>query len=322
MAALLLDLGPGDEVIMPSFAFASIANAVVLRGATPVFVDIDRLSLNVDPGCVAAAITPRTRAIFVVHYAGVVAEMTTLRNIAQAHGLALVEDAAQALGATYEGKPAGSFGDIAAFSFHDTKNVIAGEGGALVLNRPELVARAEIIREKGTNRAAFLRDEVDKYTWVDIGSSYVVSELNAAFLFGQLEDWEGIARARGALWRAYDDAFRRSEFAELIGLPHVPPKCTHNAHMYYLIAPSGDARGDFIDFMKGEGIQTPFHFVPLHSSPAGRRFARVAGKMDVTDDIAGRLVRLPLHLRLGEDVDRVIRGVRQWCGRSRERRLA
>lgn len=312
MAALLLDLGPGDEVVMPSFAFSSIANAVVLRGGVPVFVDIDASTLNIDPGRVAAAITGKTRAIFVVHYAGVVADMTALRNLAVDHGLALVEDAAHALGATCRDKPAGSFGDLAAFSFHDTKNVVSGEGGCLVVNRADLVSRAEIIREKGTNRAAFFRGEARKYSWVDVGSSYLMSELSAAFLLGQIEKVRLITEKRREMWAQYHAGLCDLEERGLFRLPHIPSACDHNGHIFYLLMANAGLRARFIDDMEAAGIWTPFHFVPLHSAPAGRRYARTAGPMDITDDVAARLVRLPIHLELGDGIDRVIDVVREW----------
>lgn len=312
MAALLLDLGPGDEVLMPSFAFASIANAVVLRGATPVFVDIDAATLNISLRDTEAAITRRTKAIFVVHYAGVVSDMTSLASLARNNGLALVEDAAQALGARFRQQPAGSFGDIAAFSFHDTKNVVAGEGGCLVVNRADLVHRAEIIREKGTNRAAFLRGEIGKYEWVDVGSSYLISELSAAFLLGQIENLGNITEKRRKMWEHYYACLRELEDSKLFRLPRIPSECEHNGHIFYLVMASAALQRDFINYMKDARIQTPFHFVPLHSAPAGRRYGRTAGSMDRTDEIAARLVRLPIHLDVGNNIDRVIDRVRQW----------
>jgi dTDP-4-amino-4,6-dideoxygalactose transaminase len=306
MAAILCDLGPGDEVIMPSFTFVSTANAVVLRGATPVFVDIDPRTLNIDPAQVARAITPRTRAITTVHYAGVIAEMDSLAEIARAHRLLLVEDAAQAYGSTYRGRQAGSLGDMAAFSFHETKNIIAGEGGALVLNRPELIERAEIIREKGTNRSRFFRGQVDKYSWVDMGSSFLPGELVAAFLTAQLEEEERIRATRLALWQRYDEAFRPLAGKGRIGAPFIPEHTTTNGHIYYLLLRDLNDRTAFIDHMKVDEITTPFHYVPLHSAEAGRRFGRAAGPMTVTDQIADRLARLPSFFSLGKSIERVI----------------
>jgi dTDP-4-amino-4,6-dideoxygalactose transaminase len=306
MAAILCDLGPGDEVIMPSFTFVSTANAVVLRGATPVFVDIDPRTLNIDPAQVARALTPKTRAITAVHYAGVIAEMDSLAEIARANRLLLVEDAAQAYGSTYKGRQAGSLGDMAAFSFHETKNIIAGEGGALVLNRPNLTERAEIIREKGTNRSRYFRGQVDKYSWVDLGSSFLPGELVAAFLAAQLEEEDRIRATRLALWQQYDQAFRPLAEKGRIGVPFIPAHATTNGHIYYLLLRDLEDRTAFIAHMKAEEITTPFHYVPLHSAEAGRRFGRASGPMTVTDNIADRLVRLPSFFSLAEGAQRVI----------------
>ena len=307
MAAILCDLGPGDEVIMPSFTFVSTANAVALRGAVPVFVDIDAQTLNIDPDKAAAAVTPRTRAIFAVHYAGFPADMDALAAIARDHGLLLVEDAAQALGSTYKGRPAGSLGDMAAFSFHETKNIISGEGGALTLMRPDLIERAEIIREKGTDRSRFLRGQVDKYTWVDIGSSFLPGELVAAFLFGQLEQAEAIRQRRLALFRRYAEAFADLADAGRLRLPVTPPETVGNGHMFYLLLRDIEDRDAFIAHMRAAGIITPFHYVPLHSAPAGQRHARFEGNgLPVTDDISARLVRLPLFYGLEDGIEGVI----------------
>jgi dTDP-4-amino-4,6-dideoxygalactose transaminase len=306
MAAILADLGPGDEVIMPSFTFVSTANAVVLRGATPVFVDIDPLTLNIDPVLTAQAITSKTRAIIAVHYAGVVADMDALREIAQTRNLTLIEDAAQAYGSTYHGRQAGSLGDMAAFSFHETKNVICGEGGAIAINRPELIERAEIIREKGTNRSRFFRGQVDKYSWVDLGSSFLPGELVAAFLLGQLEQEDSIRQRRIALWERYDEAFRPLIESGRIGGPHIPLHCKTNGHIYYILLRNLEERASFIAHMEADQIVTPFHYVPLHSSEAGRRFGHTPFPLSITDDIADRLVRLPSFFSLGGDVERVI----------------
>jgi dTDP-4-amino-4,6-dideoxygalactose transaminase len=305
MAALLLDIGPGDEVVMPSFTFVSTANAVALRGGVPVFVDIRPDTLNIDETLVEGAITARTKAIFPVHYAGVPAEMDPLRDIARRHGLAVVEDAAQALGSTYRGHSAGALGTLAAFSFHETKNVISGEGGCLAINDPALVERAEIVREKGTNRKRFFRGEVDKYTWVDVGSSFLPGELIASFLLGQLDAADAIRADRLASWTAYDAALRPWHNRGL-GTPSVPPHCRHNAHLYYLILPTAEARQALIGAMKADGVMTPFHYVPLHSSPAGRRLGRTAGDLPVTEDLSARLLRLPLYPRMGDALLRVI----------------
>lgn len=310
MAALLLDIGPGDEAIMPSFTFVSTANAVVLRGGVPVFVDIRPDTLNIDESLIEAAVTARTKMIVPVHYAGVPAEMDAIAASARRHGLAVVEDAAQALGSTYRGRKAGSLGTLAAFSFHETKNVISGEGGCLAINDPALVQRAEIIREKGTDRKRFFRGEVDKYTWVDIGSSFLPGELIASFLLGQLEAAEAIRADRVASWTAYDEALR--PFAPRgIGTPVVPAHCEHNAHLYYIILPSAEARATLIGRMRDDGVMTPFHYVPLHSSPAGRRLGRTSGTLSVTEDVSGRLVRLPLYPQMGDALPRVIERLRR-----------
>ena len=309
MAAMLCGLEPEDEVVMPSFTFVSTANAAVMRGAVPVFADIGDDTLNLCPERTAAAITPRTKAIFVVHYAGVVADMAAFRALADAHGLVLVEDAAQALGSTWRGAQAGSLGDLGAFSFHETKNVISGEGGALTINDPALEARAEIIREKGTNRSQFFRGQVDKYRWVDCGSSYLPGELIAAFLWAQLDRESAILARRLALWARYDEMLRPLSAHLPIRCPDTGGEGAHNAHMYYLRLPDLAARQRFIAAMKRQGITAPFHYVPLHSAPAGRRFGRAAGPMEVTDRVADTLVRLPLFYGL-EDQDRVIDAVR------------
>jgi dTDP-4-amino-4,6-dideoxygalactose transaminase len=306
MAAILADLAPGDEVIMPSFTFVSTANAVALRGAIPVFVDIDKSTLNIDPSAVANALTGRTRAITAVHYAGVPAEMDPLIEISRARNLLLVEDAAQAYGSTYRGRQAGSLGDIAAFSFHETKNVICGEGGAIVINKPELIDRAEIIREKGTDRARFFRGQVDKYSWIDLGSSFLPGELIAAFLLAQLEHESMIRKARTEIWTTYDRAFRPLIENGRIDGPHIPDHCTTNGHMYYLLLRDLDERTAFIEHMKAEHMHALFHYVPLHSSPAGRKFGRAASPLPVTENISDRLVRLPAYLNLGIEIGRVI----------------
>ena len=313
MAALLCDLAPGDEVIMPSFTFVSTANAVALRGAVPVFVDIDPHSLNIDPDAAARAVTPRTKAIFAVHYAGYPADMDRLAQVSRAHGLMLVEDAAQALGSTLNGRPAGSLGDMAAFSFHETKNIISGEGGALTLMRADLIERAEIIREKGTNRSRFLRGQVDKYTWVDLGSSMLPGELIAAFLEAQLARADAIRARRLALFDRYSAGFADLEAAGRVRLPHAPAGVQGNGHMFYLILRDIDDRDGFIAHMRAAGIVTPFHYVPLHSAPAGKRFARAEGSLAVTDDISARLVRLPMFWALDESgVDDIIAAARGW----------
>jgi dTDP-4-amino-4,6-dideoxygalactose transaminase len=300
MAAILSDLGPGDEVIMPSYTFTSTANAVVLRGATPVFVDIRPDTLNIDEQLIEQAITPHTKAITVVHYAGVGCEMDSILATAEKHNLIVVEDAAQAICATWRGQPLGRQGALSAFSFHETKNIISGEGGALVVNRDALAERSEIIWEKGTNRVRFKRGEVSKYQWVDLGGSYLPSELTAAFLYGQLQNAEKAIRIRLALWERYYTAFEDSENRGACRRPSCPPHCKHNGHIFYLLAPTGEARQRWLAEFRTVGINAPFHYVPLHSAPAGLRFGRTAGALDVTDSVASRLIRLPLHLHLSE----------------------
>jgi dTDP-4-amino-4,6-dideoxygalactose transaminase len=295
MAALLLDLKPGDEVIMPSFTFVSTANAFVLRGATPVFVDIRRDTLNIDERLVEAAITPRTRAIVAVHYAGISCNMDVLIDIGRRHGLVVIEDAAQGLLSSYQGRPLGSYGDLAAISFHETKNVTSGEGGALVVNNPRYAERAEILWEKGTDRSRFARGEVDRYTWVDIGSSFLPGEITAAFLWAQLEAAADITARRLALWHTYYDKCVPLEQLS-VELPTVPPGCVQNAHLFRVLLPREIARRDVLEDLNQGGVNAVFHYVPLHSSPAGRRFGRVAGAMAVTDDCSARLVRLPLWI--------------------------
>lgn len=307
MAAILADLGPGDEVILPSYTFVSTANAVVLRGATPVFVDIDPMTLNIDTVQAAAAISTRTRAIIAVHYAGFAADMDPLRALCDAHRLMLIEDAAQALGSTYKGRPCGSLGDMATFSFHETKNVISGEGGALTLNRADLYERAQIIREKGTNRSNFLKGHIDKYTWVDIGSSFLPGELVAAYLYAQLEHANNINARRAAMFETYWTAFADLAATGRIERPRIPEHSAGNGHMFYLLMQDAKDRDQFISHMTSHGINTPFHYIPLHSAPAGRRFGHTfQGRLPVTDDIASRLVRLPMYYDLPERLDEVI----------------
>ncbi len=306
MAAILCDLGPGDEVIMPSYTFVSTANAVVLRGAVPVFVDIERDTLNIDPVEVAAAVTPRTKAIFAVHYAGYPADMDALAEVAEAHDLLLVEDAAQALGSTYKGRKAGSLGDMAAFSFHETKNIISGEGGALTIMRPDLIERAEIIREKGTDRSKFFRGQVDKYSWVDMGSSFLPGELISSYMCAQLETADVINTRRLAVCNHYRDVFTDLEKQGRVQLPRHANMVTGNGHMFYLIMRNLADRTAFIAHMKAAEIITPFHYVPLHSAPAGKTYGRAHGDMTVTNDISDTLVRLPMYFDLGANIEHVL----------------
>jgi dTDP-4-amino-4,6-dideoxygalactose transaminase len=315
MSALLAEVGPGDEVILPSFTFTTTATAFVMRGATPVFVDIVPDTLNIDPGLVAAAITERTRAIVAVHYAGVGCEMDALRQIAERHGLMLIEDAAQGLGSSWEGKPLGTIGALGTFSFHETKNVMSGEGGALLINDPALIERAEILQEKGTNRRAFYRGQVDKYSWVDLGSSFLPSELTAAFLWAQLEDAASITQRRLRIWDRYHEALEPLEQARRLRRPIVPAQTRHNAHMYYVLLGDGAARDGALEALDALGINALFHYVPLHSSPAGRRFGRTNGPLPVTDEISGRLLRLPLWVEMtDDDIDYVVDGLRLTVG--------
>ena len=306
MACLLANLEPGDEVILPSYTFVSTANAVALRGAVPVFVDIREDTLNIDESLIEAAISDKTKAIIAVHYAGVVAEMDAINKIAERHDLFVIEDAAQALFSTYHGRQAGTLSHAAAFSFHETKNVLSGEGGALILRDEPAFHRAEILREKGTNRSQFFRGAIDKYTWVDLGSSYLPGELVAAFLYAQLEQAEAITRYRLDVCDAYRKAFADLEQQGRIRLPVVPPHCEANGHMFYLLLDGMDDRTAFIDAMKAAGVMTPFHYVPLHSAPAGRKFGRVHGEMTVTNEQSARLVRLPVYYGLGEHLSEVI----------------
>lgn len=310
MAAILSDVGSGDEVIMPSFTFTSTANAFVLRGARPVFVDIRKDTLNIDETLIEQAIGPRTRAICVVHYAGVSADMDAICAIAKRRNLIVIEDAAQGLYASFRGRPLGTFGTFGTFSFHETKNIVSGEGGALVVNDPAYVERAEIIWEKGTNRLRFKRGEVAKYTWVDVGSSYLPSDMIAAFLLSQLERGHDITDHRLGLWQRYQSAFTALEAQGAVQRPRVPQDCQANGHIYYLLAKDEARRDRALAALQASGITAIMHYVPLHSSPAGRRFGRVAGSMAVTDDVAGRLLRLPIHPQLDEaQQDRVIRAV-------------
>lgn len=300
MAAILADFQPGDEVIMPSYTFVSTANAFVLRGAVPVFVDIRPDTLNIDETKIEVAITPKTKAIVPVHYAGVGCEMDVIMDIAKRHSLLVIEDAAQGVMASYKGRPLGSIGHMAAFSFHETKNIISGEGGALMINDPRFVERAEIIREKGTNRSQFFRGQVDKYTWVDCGSSYLPSELISAFLWAQMDEADAITRRRLDIWDTYHRFLGQAEAAGKMRRPVIPVGCTHNAHMYYLLLPDLAHRTRFISRLKDAGIGAVFHYVPLHSSPFGQQAARTHGDMFVTSDLSDRLVRLPLWVGLEE----------------------
>lgn len=294
MAALLLDIQPGDEIIMPSYTFVSTANAFVLRGGIPVFVDIRADTLNLDEKLIEDAITSKTKAIVPVHYAGVSCEMDLISDIAKKYDLAVVEDAAQGIMSTYKGRPLGSLGDFGALSFHETKNVIAGEGGAILINSSDYIERAEVIREKGTDRSRFFRGEIDKYTWQDIGSSFLPGELIASFLWAQLEDCLDITQSRLNAWNYYHDSLKSLEDSESVRRPIVPDFCTHNAHMYYLVLNSLEQRTEWLHFLKSFGVNAVFHYVPLHLSPAGQRYGRVHGQLNITESLSQRIIRLPI----------------------------
>ena len=308
MAMLLCELKPGDEVILPSFTFSSTATAAVLAGARLVFVDVRPDTMNIDETKIEAAITERTKVIVVMHYAGVACEMDTIMDLARRHGLMVVEDAAQGVMSTYKGRALGTIGDFGCYSFHETKNYSMGEGGALIINNEAYNERAEILREKGTNRSKFFRGQVDKYTWVDFGDSYLPSELNAAYLWAQLEQADAINENRLATWNAYDEAFAPLKAQGKLELPVIPEDCVHNAHMYYLKLKNLQERTAFINYMKENDVHTVFHYVPLHSAPAGLKFGRFAGEDVYTTKESERLVRLPLYYGLAqEDLEKVIR---------------
>ena len=311
LAALIIGVGPGDEVIMPSYTFTSTANAFVLRGAVPVFVDIRAETMNIDEGLIERAVTPRTKAIVVVHYAGVACDMGVVQDIAARHGLVVIEDAAQGLGSTWKGRALGSIGSLGCLSFHETKNVTCGEGGALLVNDAALVARAEIVREKGTDRSAFFRGEVDKYTWREAGTSCLPGELAAAFLWAQLLAAQDITARRLAIWNTYHAALADAERQGWLRRPTVPDGCAHNAHMYYLLLPSLHARTGVIRRLRETGVQAVFHYVPLHASPAGRRLGRVSGSMQHTESLSQRLLRLPLWI--GVDAGQVLAALGPAC---------
>ena len=307
MAALLLRIEPGDEIIMPSYTYVSTANAFVLRGAIPVFVDVRADTLNLDENLIEAAITPRTRAIVPVHYAGVACEMNQIMEIAAEHHLAVVEDAAQGILASYRGRALGSIGDLGAYSFHETKNVMSGEGGCLLINDSELVARAEIIREKGTDRSCFFRGEVDKYRWQDLGSSFLPSEIIAAFLWAQLEEADDITNRFKQLWTAYHAMLEPLEARGLLRRPVIPQGCEHNAHIYYVLIAPTIVREQVVGELDRNGVDAIPHYVPLHDAPAGRRYGRVAGELPVTNAIAEQVLRLPMWIGLTrEQQERVV----------------
>lgn len=300
MAALLAGISPGDEVIMPSFTFVSTADAFVLRGARVKFVDIRPDTMNIDENLIESAVTSSTKAIVPVHYAGVACEMDTIMDIAGKHHLLVIEDAAQGVMSSYKGRPLGAIGDYGCFSFHETKNYSMGEGGALLIHDPDMIERAEIIREKGTNRSKFFRGQIDKYTWVDAGSSYLPSDLNAAYLWAQLEMADEINDERLKNWNLYKKLLSPLEEREKIELPVIPKECTHNAHMFYIKCQDLEERTALINFLKENGIQTVFHYIPLHSSPAGKRYGEFCGKDQYTTQESERLLRLPMYYGLKE----------------------
>jgi dTDP-4-amino-4,6-dideoxygalactose transaminase len=320
MAAILIDLRPGDEVIMPSFTFVSTANAVVRLGAKPVFVDIRPDTLNIDDALIEPAISPRTRGIFVVHYAGIGCEMDRIMEVARRHGVPVVEDAAQGVNARYKGRALGSIGDLGAYSFHETKNYICGEGGALCVNDPALVERAEIIRDKGTNRRQFFRGQVDKYTWVDIGSSYVPSEVCSAFLYAQLELLDTISERRRKIHETYRELLEPLEAEGVLRLPLVPADCDGNYHLFHILLPDQPTRDDLMAHLSLNAIHAVFHYVPLHSSPMGRTFGYNEGDLPVTEELSGRLLRLPVFYEITEgEQTRVAASIKQFAERPRER---
>jgi len=313
MAAILLDIKPGDEVIVPSFTFVSTVNAFVLRGAKPIFIDVRPDTLNLDEAKLETKITPRVKAIVPVHYAGVGCEMDAILAIAKQRGIAVVEDNAHGLFGKYKGKMLGTFGCLATQSFHETKNCTCGEGGALLINDPAYIERAEIIREKGTNRSRFFRGEIDKYTWVDIGSSYLMSDVLAAFLYAQLEMWPQIQQKRQRIWEFYDRHFSGWAESRNVRRPVIPVHCQQAYHMYYLLTPSLDYRTRLIEHLKSKGITSVFHYLPLHLSDMGRKFGGQTGDCPVTEDISDRLVRLPFYNLLREqDQERVVAAIREF----------
>ncbi|PWJ48215.1 dTDP-4-amino-4,6-dideoxygalactose transaminase [Faecalicatena contorta] len=301
LAAILANIQPGDEVIMPSYTFVSTADAFVLRGAKIVFTDIRPDTMNIDEKLIEEAITERTKAIVPVHYAGVACEMDTIYDIAKRHNLYVIEDAAQGMMSTYKGRSLGTLGDYGCYSFHETKNYSMGEGGALLIQNPDNVIRAEIIREKGTNRSQFFRGEIDKYTWMDVGSSYLPSELNAAYLWAQLEKADDIYQNRMKSWQLYHDNLKRLQEEGTIELPKVPNECVHNAHMFYIKAKNLEERSNLIHYLKGKNINCVFHYIPLHSSPAGKKLGVFQGEDKYTTKESERLMRLPLYYGLGGD---------------------
>ncbi len=317
MAAILCEIKPGDEVILPSFTFCSTANCFVQRGATLVFVDVRKDTMNIDEKKIEKAITPKTKVICVVHYAGVACEMDEIMEIARKHRILVVEDAAQAICSSYKGRPLGTIGDFGCLSFHETKNFSMGEGGAIIINHDKDFNMAEIIREKGTDRSLFFRGIVDKYTWREYGSSYLPSDMNAAYLWAQLEQADKLQNFRMSVWKKYDDSFKEIAKAGKVVLPFVPAECVHNAHRYYLITKNFSERTELIKFLKEREISAVFHYIPLHSAPAGIKFGRFDGKDEVTTEYSERLVRLPFYYGLSEsDQNKVIEAVLDFYSKS------
>lgn len=315
MAVILSGIQPEDEVIMPSFTFVSTADAVILRGARPVFVDIRPDTMNIDESLIEDAITEKTKAIIPVHYAGVSCEMDTIMDIAKRYNLKVIEDAAQAIGSTYKGKACGTIGDYGCLSFHETKNISMGEGGALLIHDVNNLERAEIVREKGTNRSKFYRGEIDKYTWIDAGSSYLPSELNAAYLWAQLENANEINENRIKTWKKYWEGLRKLKESGKVEFPLIPEECTHNGHMFYLKCKSLEERTALISYLKSHGILAVFHYVPLHSSPAGSKYGRFYGEDHYTTIESKRLIRLPLYYKMQEEnIEKVIQAVKAFYG--------
>jgi len=313
MAAMLLDLRPGDEVIIPSFTFVSTVNAFVLRGARPVFADIRPDTLNLDERLLEHLATPKTKAVAAVHYAGIGCRMDAILDFCRPRGIAVIEDAAHGLFGKYQAKPLGTFGCLATLSFHETKNLTCGEGGALLINEPRFIERAEIIREKGTNRTRFFRGQVDKYTWVDIGSSYLPSDILAAYLYAQMERWQDIQARRSQVWNYYYENLRSWAESEGIGLPFVPEDCEQPYHLFYLLLPSLEQRNAIITHLLSRGVRSTFHYVPLHLSDMGRRFGGKEHDCPVTESVSDRLLRLPLYYSLNQsDLSRVVAAAREF----------
>ena len=321
MAAILADVRPGDEIIMPSYTFVSTANAFVLRGGVPVFVDIRPDTLNIDETRIEAAITRKTKAIVPVHYAGVACEMDAIMAIAEKHRVLVIEDAAHAIMSRYKGRLLGSIGHMAALSFHETKNITSGEGGALLINDDRFSERAEVVWEKGTNRSKFFRGEIDKYTWIDIGSSYLPGEITAAFLWAQLEQAETLVASRRSLWDIYHQAMEKFEREKIIRRPFIPVECTHNGHMYHLLLPDLRSRNAFIAFLSDRGIHAVFHYLPLDLSPAGKTYGRTHGEVNITHEISDRVVRVPLWCGLDTaSIDHILETIAQALQNLRKQR--